>query len=451
VLRTALGRLVSPAPATQLAALRIVVPLMILASSELRNARRLAAVPAALRVAPEGLEWFVAWLPIGANVATAVQSVCVLAGLCALVGLAARPALAVLAVTAFYLFALSQLTGAVWHDMHLLWMTALLAASPCADALAFDRRGHEPPPDSVRYGRPLFFARLLLACVYFFPGLHKVLTSGIGWALSDNLRNQLWWKWAQYGITPAIRIDRAPMLLHASGLFVLAFELTFPILALTRPGRPWAAAFGVAFHLLAAYFFRISFISLWAMYVVLVDPRRLGRFVLRVAERPTASGDADLPGDDGATSTRAAALVGALLFAGAFLQGARGKTNAYPFACYPTFQWVVGTEMPDLMLEVEAPGRPRTLLTHARDVRGRRTQRQWGEVWSLAGATARVDPDRLRAYADAVTRSEPGRSLVRDGAHVRCYRAYLSVVPEERQKPARRGPLLAEFSIAARL
>ncbi|MEI4884255.1 hypothetical protein, partial [Klebsiella pneumoniae] len=84
------------------------------------------------------------------------------------------------------------------------------------------------PADSTRYGWPLLFARLLLACVYFFPGLHKLATSGFAWALSDNLQHQLWWKWAEHGVRDPVRVDRVPGLLQAGGLFVLAFELSFP-------------------------------------------------------------------------------------------------------------------------------------------------------------------------------------------------------------------------------
>src|SRR5260370_15943417 len=134
--------------------------------------------------------------------------------------------------------------------MHLWWMACRLARSSCDEALAVDRRGAPRPAESLRYGTPLFFARLLLACVYFFPGVHKLASAGLGWALSDNLRNQLWWKWAEFGTIPASRLDRFPGLLQASGLGVMAFELSFPVLALTRAGRTWAAAFGLAFHLL---------------------------------------------------------------------------------------------------------------------------------------------------------------------------------------------------------
>ncbi|MDP9000100.1 MAG: hypothetical protein M3O46_08315, partial [Myxococcota bacterium] len=211
------ARVVIPESATQLALLRIAVATLLLFTPEVRHARELAAAPVGLRVAPEGLGWFVRWVPISPNLATAVQTACVLAALCAAVGLVARPALVLLTATAFYLGALGQLSGAVWHDMHLIWFAALLAASPCDEALAFDRRGSAAPEDSVRYGLPLLVARLLLACVYFFPGFHKLWTSGLGWALSDNLRNQLWWKWAQYGVVPSLRIDRAPWLLHGAG------------------------------------------------------------------------------------------------------------------------------------------------------------------------------------------------------------------------------------------
>lgn len=216
-LKRIVERLVPAESAAQLASLRIVVPAMILITPELRHARELAAAPAGLRVAPEGLGWFVAWVPITPALATCAQAACVFAAMCALVGVVARPALVVVSVAAFYVFSLSQLAGAVWHDMHLLWMAALLAASPCDQALAFDRRGSPPPRASRRYGAPLFFARLLLSCIYFFPGLHKLLRSGLAWAFSDNLRNQLWWKWAEHGVHPALRIDHFPLLLHAAG------------------------------------------------------------------------------------------------------------------------------------------------------------------------------------------------------------------------------------------
>jgi hypothetical protein len=431
------SRIVVPEPAWQLAALRIVVPSMVLVTAELRNAARLAAAPAALRVAPEGLGWFVSHVPISPGVAIVAQAVCVFSALAAIVGLRARWALAVMTVAAYYLFALSQLAGAVWHDMHLIWMGALLAASPCDEAIAFDRRGPSAP-DSVRYGLPLTYFRLLLSGVYFFPGLHKIGTSGLAWALSDNLQHQLWWKWAEHGVVDPWRVDRVPGLLEAGGLFVLAFELFFPILALLRRTRSKVALAGLVFHGLSWAFFRIPFVSLWALYVVLVDPRTVARFV-----RHWSAAESSAPAGRPLAAT---SIVGALLTFGVFVQGARGQMRSYPFACYPTFEWMVGTEMPDLLVEAETADGTRTVLPHARNARGYRTQRQWGEVWSLAGITSPVDYDRLRAYVTQVAFREPTRSSMRGAVRIRCFRAFLSVVPEERGFPPRRADLLADFS-----
>jgi hypothetical protein len=433
--------LVAPEPVFQLAALRIVVPAMILVCPETRHAPAIAAAPAALRVAPEGLGWFVAHVPITPAVATFAQAACVFSALCAAAGLRARPALAVMTLATFYLFAISQLSGSVWHDMHLPWMAALLAASPCDEVLAYDRRGQPAPADSTRYGWPLLFARLLLACVYFFPGFHKLATSGLAWALSDNLQHQLWWKWAEHGVRDPVRVDRVPGLLQAGGLFVLAFELSFPALVLVPRARPWLAGAGVVFHLLAGALFRIPFISLWALYVVLVDPRRLLWWRRRAAVPPeSVEGRRDSPGP-------ATFVVGAALVAAAFVQGARGQMRAFPFACYPTFQWIVGAEMPDLLIEVERADGSRAPVPHARDAHGYRTQRQWGEIWSLAGVYGPSGEVRLRAYVAQLRRDPEARALLAGGVRVRVYRATVSVVPEERDLPARPVALLLDVPL----
>jgi hypothetical protein len=173
-------------------------------------------------MAPEGLGWFVNLVPINPSLARAAQIVTAFSALCALVGVIARPALVVLTLSGFYLFSIAQLTGFVWHDMHLLWFVALLAASPCDDVLAFDAR-RNIDEEGVEYARPLACFRLLLSAIYFFPGLHKLLESGLAWAFSDNLRNQLYYKWAQHGVVPSFRVDEYPWLLQLGGVFVLAY------------------------------------------------------------------------------------------------------------------------------------------------------------------------------------------------------------------------------------
>ena len=66
-----------PQHALTLAALRIVMPLVIVASPELREGPAWAALPAAVRAAPEGLGWFVKYAPIDPTLAHVIQAACV--------------------------------------------------------------------------------------------------------------------------------------------------------------------------------------------------------------------------------------------------------------------------------------------------------------------------------------------------------------------------------------
>jgi hypothetical protein len=428
------GHLLAPESALALAALRLVVPALLLLMAGGDATTRLAALPRAVMQPPEGLAWFAAHAPISPHVVLVFRALLAFGALLALVGVHARAGLALATVAGLYLFAIPQLFGTVTHGMHLLWLAALLAASPCDHALAWDARGKPPPADSRIYAAPLVAARGLLACVYFFPGAHKLARSGLAWALSDNLRHQLWWKWAQHGVVPALRVDRVPGLLEAGGVFVLAFELSFPLLVLSRRTQPWAAALGLLFHASAELIFRIPFPSLWACYVVLVDPRALFRWLGRAPVRAQV--------DESARPWRSTAIAGAVLVACAAVQGARGQMQAYPFACYPTFEWIAGAEMPDLRIVATRDDGTEREVVHGRDASGRRDQRTWGEVWSLAGVTAPVREERLRGYYMQNARDAAARDV-----RVRFERVWIPVDPDlPSRAPVRVEPLL-EISV----
>jgi hypothetical protein len=60
-----------------------------------------------------------------------------------------------------------------------------------------------------------------------------------------------------------------------------------------------------------------------------------------------------------------------------------------------------------------------------------RSQRDWAEVWSLAGVTAPASERRLRAYYDALLERDAGARKTAEGATgVRFYRVDRSVLPE---------------------
>jgi len=411
-----------PEPALTLALLRVVVAGLMPLAPGFREGARIATWAPTRWIAPEGLGWFVRHVPINGALATAAQLLVAFAALCAIAGVRARLCFAVLAVAGFYLFAIGQLGGHVWHDNHLLWLCALLAASPCADVLAVD--GSRPlAAEGREYAAPLLMVRLLLGAIYFFPGLHKLLSSGLAWAAPDDLRFQMYWKWAEHGVVPWFRLDAHPGLLHAGGLFVIAFELSFGVLVLFRRTRVAAALAGLIFHLVAQVALGLLFASLWLCYVGLVDWRPLFRRLSRGDGRQPA------PAAVVVGSRRRfvpVVAVGAVLLAGAVVQGARGQMRAYPFSCYPTFQWRAAPDMPDLMIVAAEQGGATREVRHARDGAGRRNPRQWAEIWSLAGVTAPVDAGRLRAYYAALAAAPPG-----PGRRITFYRVYRSVIPGE--------------------
>ena len=129
----------------------------------------------------------------------------------------------------------------------------------------------------ITYALPLFAAWTLVGMIFFFPGLWKLRESGIAWIASDNLRNQMYWKWAQADFVPALRVDRSPLLCRIGAGLVVAFELSFPFLLPFRRLRPIAACGAWLFHLATAVFLKVSFASLAVSYVMFFDWRRMAQ------------------------------------------------------------------------------------------------------------------------------------------------------------------------------
>src|SRR5262249_30432359 len=152
----------------------------------------------------------------------------------------------------------------------------------------------------------------------------------------------MYWKWYESGALPALRVDRWPSLVRAGALAVVALELSFPLLALLPRTRLLATGGGLVFHGLSKLFLFIPFMSLWGCYTALVD---WGWLWARIGKsRPRAAGVGSADASLSARRALPAALVGGLLVVLAVTQGARNAMQAWPFACYPTFQWTVGSE-----------------------------------------------------------------------------------------------------------
>jgi hypothetical protein len=441
-------------PALNLAVCRVVVCALVLGSSELLEAPKWLASGQALRAPPPSLAWalplFSALTPAVVNVLQCACALCLLLGIA---GFRTHWSLPLGALGALVLFALPHFSGIPRHSMHLVWFLALLACSPSGDALRLpwaNPRAARARDRALAPTLALWALWALLAATYFFPGLWKLLTSGLDWALTDNLQNQMYWKWCQFGQTPSPRIDRQPALLQAGALAVMLFELAFPWLMLGPRRRLCAAALGLGFHWSAERFLYLPFSSLWGCYVVLVDWRGLWRWL----------GDGyavthHVPFGAIAARWRAAArrpsaalvvvLLGALvLLAGVTVQGARGVMHSYPFACYPTFQWRASRSMPDLWISV-LQGEQERWLKDSPVLGGQRPQPRWGMAWRAAGVYGDAPSlERLIGYFESLPASL--RGPLAPGDTVRFYRAELDVTPDCRERAPERLELLGEWT-----
>lgn len=431
------SRLLAPTHPINLAVFRVTVFVVMLGSKDIYQAALIASLPPELRAPPPpGLGWLAAHIPIDGAIARVVLAALVASACSALVGYRARTSALIATTCALYVLGVPQLYGAVRHYHHLVWFSALLAASPCGDALSIDRwllaRRHRAPPlgPSPAYALPIRTAWVLIGFIYFFPGAWKLASSGWSWAWSDNLINQMHWKWLQYGgWTPTFRVDHHPLLCRLAATATIMFELSFPFLVFVRRLRAPAVAAAIAFHVATYVFMRISFAPLWLCYTVFFDWATLGRAV-----------DGGVPPRIGLAS--AAVCTGLLLGNG--YCGARGLVERWPFACYPTFQWMAPAEMPAIELEAfDAEGRLLVSITGADSPRVD-SQRLWGLQWSLA----RRPPDRdrdaaLRAYWELVA---PRGIAAREVTEVRCYRGTRLVDPDHLRDELQHKELLYTFA-----
>ena len=255
-----------------------------------------SSFPHQLQVAPYGSGWLLPYIPVSESLVTAATGLLIVVCITGIIGLFARASSLLALLLALYVLGITQLYGKVSHDHVLIWFMTLLAVSPCSDALSIDailesrnradRGVLDPPGPSISYALPLRFAALLLGLIYFFPGFWKFWNVGFGWALSDNLKYQMYSKWMEFdGWTPFFRLDWHPWLCKIVALETMVFEMTFVLLVFFPRLRRLAAFAGVMFHVGSLIFLRIFFWDLLIFYVALFDVsgcfKKLGRRLIK--------------------------------------------------------------------------------------------------------------------------------------------------------------------------
>lgn len=330
---------------------------------------------------------------------------------CVLFGVGTRMSLAVATVLGWLVLPLAQLVGPTVHNHHLLWFLTLLSFGPTPDWWSVDRllspRGFPQVTRTKAAPLALLMARMLLACVYFFPGFWKLRESGLEWLAPQSLIQLFHLKWYEFGFVPAFRIDQVPGLLVAGGACVVLLELSFPLLVQSPRGRNLALLGGLGFHIFASQFLRISFAPLWLCYGILID---WDQVLAWLRDETWVAPPASMLGA-WALARKAPLLtfVGVTLLLGTGIQGARGAIQAWPFACYPTFQWLAPAALADVVAvwAGQAPSEGFPSPAQAR----LRSQQEWGRVYRLVGSYG--DPvDQLEAARGAYVRDLAERGLL---------------------------------------
>lgn len=383
----------------------------------------LSHAPASFVQPPYGLRPLMHFVPLNPSVVQTAWWVCLLGALCAAAGVWTRTSAAVAATLGVYVFGVSQLFGKVNHDVHhLIWFAALMAASPCGDALAVDARRSSLPAPATRYALPLRIVWVIMGLLYFFPGFWKLAYGGLAWIFSDNLRNQLFVNgFGRQGWSAIVRLDRVPGLINAMALMTVAFELGLLLCIFHRRLRAVAATVGFLFHTGTWVMMGILFYSLQACYVVFVPWDRV--FRMRGERAPFNE-----------APPRATIVVGLVIGLGASATGFLGVVPAWPFSCYPTFQSLRLSDPREVIIvhTVDSAGRESLLDTRAlvRVLGGERF------FPLLSQATADPSPavisHRLAQLWPLFASIDP---TYRDVHHLRFYSQTVPVHPDDRRKP----------------
>ncbi|MDG1332099.1 MAG: HTTM domain-containing protein [Crocinitomicaceae bacterium] len=305
-------------------------------------------LPDSAKVALPFMGWYPKVIPINYTIVSIASILFYISIFTSLFGFKTRWSIAIFTITLFYLFAIPNLYGKVNHNHHLIWFPAILAFSPCADRFSIDayfrRRKNEVIHHSpMHYSLPFILIWILIGLIYFFPGFWKMWSHGLDWSLTDNVRNQMYYKWFQLGDAqswmPFFRIDQYPFLYKSSGIFTIIFELSFIPLILNKSTRKLGVAMGILFHIGTYLFMHIFFVVLVWIYLSFVNWNKIS--FLR--ERGNMSSLKPSAGSFFIVKWIGVGLISSCVIFGI------GKWYSWPFSVYPTFEGIVEEETNHLL------------------------------------------------------------------------------------------------------
>jgi hypothetical protein len=415
--------------------------------------------PAELRVAPFGIGWLINILPINPAWATVASYLFIVACVGGILGFFSRTSATITVILGFYVLGIPQFFGKIDHYHHLLWFAAILAASPCGDALSLDsliaaRNGKrsESLEPSAAYALPLKFVMLLIGIIYFFAGVWKFVIGGFSWATGDTMKYILYAQWFRLDWMPAFRIDQYPLLCRVAGLGVIFFELAFVFVLFFPRIRNVAAIGGILFHFSVYLFAHINFWTLALCYVVFINFEPL-HHLLSTGKQATLESDllnrcakgASASGGQSKIVNRNSGtlFVGALLLSINILCGL-ALVDSWPFAVYPTFATVQEKYLQSLTISLLNPDGTTTEIIPYKE----RSLQSKMHPSRLIGLFTQVlwakDSTEVKTRGTALLKVLAEDDVrLRQAKSIQIFKDICSVIPEEQNKnPVRRELLL---------
>jgi len=451
-LKSRLLNLFAPAQAPyNLAIFRIFLFASFLFAPELYLSPKYAALPTRLMNQDPGIHWLVSCLPVNEATAQLVLPLLIISCVAASIGLFTRFSTVVAVLLGTYAFGLRELCGQVNHtNNHLIYFAAILALSPCADALSVDsflkKRGKgnsEEPFNSRMYSLPLRLCWLMLGTIYFFPGIWKLNLVGLKFAFSDNFARLIYKAECQSGghWHPLFPIYNYPLVCQLGALSVMLFEIGFVFLVFVPVLRVLMAAAGMMFHTMTVFFLNIRFIILQFSYVALIDWHRLcqrygKRFLPAALTQPvTRTVPAKLH------QLAPMLIVGLSMFAVNCYFGVNRIHSGWPFACYPIFCAIPADTM--MMMNVEATDKNGNLL-NVRPAQHMLSERQIPTP-PRSHHTAAGKANQVRWFQTLWDKYVAADPSLAGATTVRLYEDTLNILPEHRKDNPIKRNLLVEL------
>ena len=324
----------------------------LLSQAYLGNMHSSAFIEAKQRAALPLIGWLIDIMPISQSLYFYMCIAGLITCLFLMLGLFTRFFLVLNAVLVFYIVAVPNFYGKMWHAQLPIWISWFLLFAPVNGRFALDNYLFPKTKRedlSPNHTFPIRIIWLQIGMIYFWAGFHKLWQSGFTWALGPSMINQVRIEWFEsYDIYPALRIDNYPTLLHVGGIAVIAFELLFVFMLLSKHWKYISIIGGLAMHNLLQVFMYIGFVQLQYQYIVFINFEKAYFNIRKWQGKMPINKPA--PTTTSPINKKMVYLSLAIFVANALF--GLTNTSSYPFSVYPTYTEIVEGEKEYVHFEV---------------------------------------------------------------------------------------------------